>query len=70
MPLHYLHVGNVNSTPSQEAVTEGDASILKIEEGSSEFSMFGFSQVADATNNFSDGNKLGEGGFGRVYMVK
>ncbi|GJN32442.1 hypothetical protein PR202_gb20953 [Eleusine coracana subsp. coracana] len=59
---------NMNSPQSQEAVTERAASIWKIEEGSSEFSMFGFSQVADATNNFSDGNKLGEGGFGRVYM--
>ena len=32
--------------------------------------MFDFRTLAMATNNFSDGNQLGEGGFGRVYKVK
>ncbi|XP_044969812.1 G-type lectin S-receptor-like serine/threonine-protein kinase At4g03230 [Hordeum vulgare subsp. vulgare] len=41
--------------------------LWRMEEGRSELSMFEFSQVIDATNNFSEGNKLGEGGFGRVY---
>lgn len=35
----------------------------------SELPLFGFSVVAIATNNFSDANKLGEGGFGIVYKV-
>lgn len=35
-----------------------------------EFPLFSFSSVAAATNNFSDTNKLGEGGFGPVYKVK
>lgn len=43
--------------------------LWRMEEGHSELSMFEFSQVTDATNNFSEGNKLGEGGFGRVYKV-
>ncbi|KAH7675762.1 S-receptor-like serine/threonine-protein kinase protein [Dioscorea alata] len=31
------------------------------------FTSFSFSRVADATENFSSANKLGEGGFGPVY---
>lgn len=30
---------------------------------------FNFNSVAAATNNFSEGNKLGNGGFGTVYKV-
>ncbi|GFY91767.1 cysteine-rich RLK (RECEPTOR-like protein kinase) 18 [Actinidia rufa] len=33
----------------------------------SELSVFSFSEVAAATNNFSEKNKLGKGGFGSVY---
>lgn len=31
--------------------------------------LFDLGTVASATNNFSDENKLGEGGFGPVYKV-
>ncbi|TKV94599.1 hypothetical protein SEVIR_9G305700v4 [Setaria viridis] len=33
----------------------------------SEFSVFDFEQVLEATNQFSEENKLGQGGFGAVY---
>nr|CAD1832567.1 unnamed protein product [Ananas comosus var. bracteatus] len=41
--------------------------LWKSEERSSEFSLFDFDTLANSTNNFSDENKLGEGGFGTVY---
>lgn len=31
--------------------------------------VFSFAQIVAATDNFSSGNKLGEGGFGPVYKV-
>ena len=31
--------------------------------------LFGLSIISAATNNFSENNKLGEGGFGPVYRV-
>lgn len=31
--------------------------------------LFNFNSVAEATNNFSEENKLGQGGFGPVYKV-
>ncbi|CAN6363283.1 unnamed protein product [Urochloa humidicola] len=34
---------------------------------SSEFTVYDFLQVLEATNNFSEENKLGQGGFGPVY---
>lgn len=34
-----------------------------------ELPLFNFKSVATATNNFSDENKLGQGGFGPVYKV-
>ncbi|XP_078166084.1 cysteine-rich receptor-like protein kinase 19 [Carex rostrata] len=36
-------------------------------ENSSDFPLFEFNQIANATGNFSLDNKLGEGGFGPVY---
>jgi hypothetical protein len=41
----------------------------RIEDASLEFSLYDFSQIADATVNFSPKNMIGEGGFGPVYKV-
>ncbi|KAG2558593.1 hypothetical protein PVAP13_8NG277600 [Panicum virgatum] len=38
-----------------------------LEGRSSEFMIYDFSQVLEATDNFSEENKLGQGGFGPVY---
>ena len=40
-----------------------------VNESDSRFSLFGYSKIREATDNFSKQNKLGEGGFGPVYQV-
>lgn len=37
---------------------------------SKEHPFFSLASISAATDNFSQGNKLGEGGFGDVYKVK
>uniref|UniRef100_A0A0D9WZV1 Protein kinase domain-containing protein n=1 Tax=Leersia perrieri TaxID=77586 RepID=A0A0D9WZV1_9ORYZ len=61
--------GRMNSQFEEVAPhgTEETTTIWRMEEGSLEFTMFDFPQIVHATNNFSEGHKLGEGGFGRVY---
>ena len=48
---------------------EEDALVWRLEENSSEFILFDFSQLLQATCNFSKENVLGRGGFGPVYKV-
>ena len=49
----------------------GNSPINEFDEGrtSSDLPLFDLSAIAAATDNFSDANKLGEGGFGSVYKV-
>ncbi|KAM0880866.1 hypothetical protein ACQ4PT_033304 [Festuca glaucescens] len=41
-----------------------------VNESDSRFSLFRYSKIREATDNFSKQNKLGEGGFGLVYQGK
>uniref|UniRef100_A0A8R7QYQ0 Gnk2-homologous domain-containing protein n=1 Tax=Triticum urartu TaxID=4572 RepID=A0A8R7QYQ0_TRIUA len=60
--LSLLNLGKLSSQEDEELVWGIGRS--------PEFKLFDFSEVSNATNNFSDENKLGQGGFGPVYKVK
>ena len=49
--------------------TEEALKLWKIEESSSEFTLYDFRELAAATDNFSEDNRLGRGGFGPVYKA-
>ncbi|VAI62731.1 hypothetical protein VPH35_113417 [Triticum aestivum] len=54
----------------RESLLQTELDTLKkeiVNESDSRFSLFRFLKIRSATNNFSDKNKLGEGGFGIVY---
>ncbi|EEE54572.1 hypothetical protein OsJ_01773 [Oryza sativa Japonica Group] len=61
--------GEVNMQNNIAAVNrlEEDALVWRLEERSSEFSLFEFSELLEATDNFAAENRLGQGGFGPVY---
>jgi hypothetical protein len=61
--------GNVSTTAMDKEMEEV-LRLWKIEETDSEFSLYDFTQIVNATRNFSDDTKLGEGGFGPVYRVR
>jgi len=54
---------------SEVNMHRGEEIVWDIEGNNPEFTFYEFSQVLEATNNFSVENKLGQGGFGPVYKV-
>ncbi|CAN6183633.1 unnamed protein product [Urochloa humidicola] len=54
-----------NSSKTEEALK-----LWRIEESTSEFTLYDFSELAAATGDFSGENRLGKGGFGPVYKGK
>lgn len=71
--LRNNEVPPLDARKSAEISTEFSGSADLGIEGSqvngSELPLFNFNFVAFATNNFSEENKLGQGGFGPVYKV-
>uniref|UniRef100_A0ACD5WKE6 Uncharacterized protein n=1 Tax=Avena sativa TaxID=4498 RepID=A0ACD5WKE6_AVESA len=66
----WLRRGRRKDNLHDEAATnrpEEDALVWRLEEKSSEFRLFDFSEILQATSNFSKENLLGQGGFGPVY---
>ncbi|KAL6654906.1 hypothetical protein ACP70R_008371 [Stipagrostis hirtigluma subsp. patula] len=55
------------SKKGQSRSHEDEELVWELEGRNSEFIVYEFSEVLGATNNFSDENKLGQGGFGPVY---
>ncbi|KAL6654903.1 hypothetical protein ACP70R_008368 [Stipagrostis hirtigluma subsp. patula] len=55
------------SKKGQSRSQEDEELVWELEGRNSEFIVYEFSEVLGATNNFSDENKLGQGGFGPVY---
>jgi serine/threonine protein kinase len=51
-----------NSSKTEEALK-----LWRIEESGSEFTLYDLAELAAATGDFSDENRLGRGGFGPVY---
>ncbi|CAM0906144.1 unnamed protein product [Alopecurus aequalis] len=58
--------GNTDSMEQPKSIDE-ILMLWKMEDTGSEFSLYDFSQIVDATDNFSPDKILGEGGFGPVY---
>lgn len=49
--------------------TEEALKLWRIEESGSDFTLYDFTELAAATDNFSIPNRLGRGGFGPVYKA-
>lgn len=71
MPIPPTYIGKVLLQDNSVVNLQEEEAFVWTVEGniSSEFSLFDVAQIQEATSNFSDDNKLGQGGFGPVYKV-
>ena len=60
-------LGNLENSKSKHLI---DREMYVNEDGDGEMHCFNLETIEVATNNFSNANKLGEGGFGPVYKVR
>lgn len=58
-----------NNQLELEHGNEEEITLWKSDEKDVQVSLYNFSYITEATSNFSEENKLGEGGFGPVYKV-
>lgn len=59
-----LEAHSRNSSKTEEALK-----LWRIEESSTDFTLYDFGDLAAATDNFSEDHRLGRGGFGPVYRA-
>lgn len=64
-----VYDGSRSRDMSAEFSGSADHSLEGSQLSGPEFPLFNFSCISIATNNFSEENKLGKGGFGPVYKV-
>jgi len=57
---------SLNPIPEKDPIPEKE----EIEIDNSESLQFSINDIRNATDDFSDYNKIGEGGFGAVYKVR
>jgi hypothetical protein len=62
----FFTISGINNTNN---VTQGSRYWRKRQGKNAEFCLFDFEELLEATSNFSEENKLGEGGYGTVYKV-
>ena len=65
--LVQLDLGTTIKSENLEQLEENKRGDIKKKEV--KMPLFSFASVSPATDNFSDTNKLGEGGFGPIYKV-
>lgn len=68
MTLHHCVYFNFKFSGNLKFSLEGVA-LNKIQSEDWELPLVDFKRIVKATDNFSEDNKLGEGGFGPVYKV-
>lgn len=65
-----FNLGKGSQDKTKMNMKEDDTIVWGLEGRRSEFMIYDLSHILEATANFSEENKLGQGGFGPVYKVR